>query len=229
MAFGTVYLLGVLLVGTVWGFGLAAITALASAVAFDYCRSWPDGFVLGQLQNWAEAAVRCKLLTWNDLWIGATPQPPGTVMTDLLELFHQLVRFETELWNAVDARLRGEFDLPLSRLEPMQVIARRPACRVNDIAEELSITIGGTSKLVDRIEAAGYCVRRANPDDRRSSIIELTAAGRRVLANAAKAFEEELETRIRSAVSARSLQELYSTIIKLRAANARVDDGQRGA
>ena len=61
MAFGTVYLLGVLLVGTVWGFGLAAITALASAVAFDYCRSWPDGFVLGQLQNWAEAAVRCKL------------------------------------------------------------------------------------------------------------------------------------------------------------------------
>jgi hypothetical protein len=24
-------------------------------------------------------------------------------MTDLLGLFHQLVRFETELWNAVDA------------------------------------------------------------------------------------------------------------------------------
>ncbi|MGB7113064.1 MAG: histidine kinase, partial [Mycobacterium sp.] len=34
MAFGTVYLLGVLLVGMAWGFGLAAITALVSAVAF---------------------------------------------------------------------------------------------------------------------------------------------------------------------------------------------------
>jgi DNA-binding MarR family transcriptional regulator len=151
------------------------------------------------------------------------------VMTDLLDLFHQLVRFETELWNGVDARLRADFDLPLSRLEPMQVIARHPSCRVNDIAEELSITIGGTSKLVDRIEAAGYCVRRANPDDGRSSVIELTAAGRRVLAKAAKAFEDELETRIGSAVSARSLQQLYSTIVKLRAANTSVDAARRSA
>ena len=150
-------------------------------------------------------------------------------MTDLLDLFHQMVRFETELWNAVDARLRADFDLPLSRLEPMQVIARHPSCRVNDIAEELSITIGGTSKLVDRIEAAGYCARRANPDDGRSSVIELTAAGRRVLTKAAKAFEDELENRIGSAVSARSLQQLYSTIVKLRAANTCVDAARRSA
>ena len=57
MAFGTVYLLGVLLVGMAWGFGLAAITALVSAVAFDYCRSWPDGFGVTQLQNWVVIAV----------------------------------------------------------------------------------------------------------------------------------------------------------------------------
>jgi len=150
-------------------------------------------------------------------------------MTDLLDLFHQLVRFETELWNAVDARLRDDFDLPLSRLEPMQVIARHPSCRVNDIAEELSITIGGTSKLVDRIEAAGFCIRRANPDDGRSSVIELTAAGRRVLAKATKVFESELETRIGSAVSERSMQQLHSSIVKLRAANASADGGQRSA
>jgi len=140
-------------------------------------------------------------------------------MTDLLVLFDQLIRFETELWNAVDARLRAEFDLPLSRLEPMQVIARRSSCRVYDIADELSITIGGTSKLVDRIEAAGYCVRRANPDDRRSSIIELTAAGRRVLAKATRVFEEELRTRIGSAVPERSLRQFYATLVKLRSAN----------
>jgi DNA-binding MarR family transcriptional regulator len=150
-------------------------------------------------------------------------------MTDLLDLFHQLIRFETELWDAVDARLRADFELPLTRLEPMQVIARHPSCRVNDIAEELSITIGGTSKLVDRIEAAGYCTRSANPDDGRSSIIELTAAGRRVLAKATKAFEDELETRIGSAVSPRSLQQLYSTVVKLRAANRGVDGAQRSA
>jgi MarR family transcriptional regulator, organic hydroperoxide resistance regulator len=140
-------------------------------------------------------------------------------MTELSELFHQLIRFETELWNAVDARLRTEFDLPLTWFEPMQVIARRSSCRVYDIAEELSITIGGTSKLVDRIEAAGYCARRANPDDRRSSIIELTVAGRRVLAKAAKVFEDELGDRLGSAVPERSLRQFHSTLVKLRVAN----------
>ena len=119
--------------------------------------------------------------------------------------------------------------LPLSRLEPMQVIARRPSCRVYDIAEELSITIGGTSKLVDRIEAAGYCVRRANPEDRRSSIIELTASGRRVLAKATKVFEDELQTRIGSAVPERSLQQLHSTVVKLRAANKSVGEARSSA
>jgi MarR family transcriptional regulator, organic hydroperoxide resistance regulator len=148
-------------------------------------------------------------------------------MTDLLDLFHQLIRFETELWNAVDARLRAELSLPLSRLEPMQVIARRPSCRVYDIAAELSITIGGTSKLVDRIEAAGYCVRRANPDDRRSSIIELTAAGRRVLAKAAGVFEDELQTRIGSAVPERSLEQFYATLVKLRSANIDAQEPSR--
>ena len=57
MAFGTVYLLGVLLVGMAWGFGLASITALVSAVAFDICRSWPDSFGLTQLQNWVVIGV----------------------------------------------------------------------------------------------------------------------------------------------------------------------------
>ena len=55
-AFGTVYLLGVSVVGAAWGFGLAAINALASAVAFDYCRSWPDSG-LSQPQNWVVVGV----------------------------------------------------------------------------------------------------------------------------------------------------------------------------
>ena len=56
-AFGMVYLLGVLLVGAAWGFGSAAITALASAVAFDYCRSWPESVGLAQPQNWVVVGV----------------------------------------------------------------------------------------------------------------------------------------------------------------------------
>ncbi len=142
-------------------------------------------------------------------------------MADLKALFSELIRFETDPWNGVDARLRSEHDLQLTWFEPMQLMAKYPACRVYDIKEDLSITIGGTSKLVDRIEAAGLCHRRANPDDRRSQIIGLTPAGRRLLAKATKTFEDELEARLGSVVTARSLDEFNATLTKLRSANRR--------
>ena len=75
-------------------------------------------------------------------------------MSDLRQVFNDLIRFEIELWNSVDARLKSQFDLPLTHFEPMSVMDRLPKCRVYDIAVELGITTGGTSKLVDRIEAA---------------------------------------------------------------------------
>src|SRR2546429_4954517 len=139
-------------------------------------------------------------------------------MPDLKVLFSDLIRFETDLWNAVDARLRSEYDLPLTWFEPMQVMSKYTTCRVFDIKEELSITGGGGSKLVDRIEAAGLCRRRANPDDRRSQIIELTPAGRRVLAKATKSFEDELDARLGAVVSERALGQLGATLRRLRAA-----------
>jgi len=139
-------------------------------------------------------------------------------MADLRQLFSDIIRFETELWNAVDSRLRDEFDLPLARFEFMLFIAGHPACRVHDIADAMVMTVGGTSKLVDRIEAAGLCRRRPNPDDRRSSLIELTAAGKRLLARASAVFDEELERLLGGAVSERSLQQLAATLVLLRAA-----------
>lgn len=138
-------------------------------------------------------------------------------MTDLPRLFNDLVRFETELWNGVDARLREELDLPLARFEPMQMMARLPACRVHDISNGLSITVGGTSKIVDRIEAAGHCRRKRNPGDRRSSLLVLTPAGKRLLAKATDIFEDELEVRLGTPLSARALQQFGSTLTKLRA------------
>ena len=143
-------------------------------------------------------------------------------MTDLRSLFNDLIRFEIELWNAIDNRLKGEFDLPLTHFEPMSVIDRRPGCRVYDIAGELGITTGGTSKLVDRIEASGYCRRLPNPADRRSSLLELTPEGRRVFAAAGAAFDEELQRWFGAAVPERTLRQFASTLSRLRAAGHRV-------
>jgi DNA-binding MarR family transcriptional regulator len=148
-------------------------------------------------------------------------------MHDLQRLFSELIRFETELWDAIDARLRADYDLPLSRFEPMQIMARRGSCRVYDIAADLSITVGGTSKLVDRIETAGYCCRRSNPDDRRSSLIELTPAGRRLLAEATATFEEELRVRL-GALSPQALEQFAEALTQLRAAGHQINAASAG-
>lgn len=142
-------------------------------------------------------------------------------MSDFRQLFNDLIRFEIELWNAVDARLKSEFGLPLTHFEPMSVIDRLPKCRVYDIASELGITTGGTSKLVDRIEASGYCRRLPNPDDRRSSLLELTPEGRRLFAEAGVAFDDELQRRLGTAVPERTLRQFAATLSRLRAAGHR--------
>ena len=141
---------------------------------------------------------------------------------ELRELFNDLIRFEIELWNAVDARLKGDLGLPLSHFEPMSVVDRLPRCRVYDIATELGITTGGTSKLVDRIEASGYCRRLPNPDDRRSSLLELTPEGERVLAAAGAAFDDELQRWLGSALPERTLRQFAATLARLRTAGHRL-------
>ncbi|WP_328346391.1 MarR family transcriptional regulator [Streptomyces violaceus] len=139
-------------------------------------------------------------------------------MADLKLVFEDLVRFQIELWNVVDARLRAECDLQLTWFEVMRLLAQRSECRVQDMAEEFGITVGGTSKVVDRIEAAGYCRRRANPHDRRSSLVELTPAGRRLVDRATKVFEMELEGRIGSVIPKQDLEKFAATLSALRAA-----------
>jgi signal transduction histidine kinase len=50
-ACGIFYVLGVLVVSTVWGFGLAVTTSLASAIAFAGLCSWPAPFMWAQPDN----------------------------------------------------------------------------------------------------------------------------------------------------------------------------------
>jgi DNA-binding MarR family transcriptional regulator len=137
-------------------------------------------------------------------------------VTDLSSLFTDLVRLETRLYNVVDARLRAEHDLPLGQYEFLRYISDQGSCRVYDLAQEMGITVGATSKAVDRLEAAGRCRRTANPDDRRSSLVTLTPAGRRLLTGATPTFEAELATLFGSALPARSLEQLATTLSTLR-------------
>jgi DNA-binding MarR family transcriptional regulator len=137
---------------------------------------------------------------------------------ELRQVFDDLVRFETVLWADIDARLRKECAIGLGGLNVLLVIERTPLCRVQDIASALAITVGGVSQAVDRAESAGWCARRANPEDRRSSILELTAAGDAVLAGAGAVFDEELQRLLGEPLSATALRQLGSALATVRRA-----------
>jgi len=110
----------------------------------------------------------------------------------LRQVFDDLVRFETDLWNAVDARLRSETGVPLGTFNLLLVVESTDDCRVNDIAEKLAITVGGASQAVDRIEQKGLCKRQQDSADGRSSIVSITALGSRKLGEAGPVFDDEL-------------------------------------
>jgi len=71
---------------------------------------------------------------------------------------------------------------------------------------------------VDRIEASGYCRRLPNPADRRSSLLELTPQGERMLAAAGASFDAELQRRLGAALPERTLRQFGATLSRLRAA-----------
>jgi hypothetical protein len=58
---------------------------------------------------------------------------------DLRQLFNGIVRFERELWDAVYARLKNDFDLPLTHFEPMLILgAAAPERTLRQFAATLS-------------------------------------------------------------------------------------------
>jgi DNA-binding MarR family transcriptional regulator len=137
-------------------------------------------------------------------------------VTDLRQVFDDLVRFETILWGVVDGRLQEECGVSLASLNGMLVIDATPLCRVHDIARAIAITVGGASQAVDRLESAGLCVRRANPSDRRSSIVELTPEGMELLATAAPVFDSELDRLLRTPLPGTALTQLADALSTLR-------------
>jgi MarR family transcriptional regulator, organic hydroperoxide resistance regulator len=141
-------------------------------------------------------------------------------MAELPSLFADLVRLEIELWDAVEARLRADLDVGLATAQTLAVVAAVEDCRVHDIVRGLSITVGGASKTVDRLERHGLVVRRPHPSDRRSSVIALTRAGATTHAKAQQLIASELDARVGGVLSDQALDRLHRSITKLRAALA---------
>ncbi|HEY6962526.1 MAG TPA: MarR family transcriptional regulator [Gaiellaceae bacterium] len=77
-----------------------------------------------------------------------------------------------------------ERELTADGVEPsgygaLSLIGVRDSLRLTELAEELGMPLTTASDVVRRLEARGHVRRRANPDDGRSYLFELTAKGDR--------------------------------------------------
>jgi len=147
-------------------------------------------------------------------------------VTELARVFGDLVRYETRLYNALEKRLRAEHGLTMGQFEFLRFIDGRDDGRVNDLAQDIAITVGATSKAVDRLEAAGWVSRRPNPANRRSSLLALTPAGRRLLDAATPTVEAGLQTWLADPLGARDLDQLAASLARLRQLMADAGAGQ---
>jgi DNA-binding MarR family transcriptional regulator len=141
-------------------------------------------------------------------------------MTDGLgiQLFEDLVRAETRLYNLVDDRVRAAHGASVGQVQMLGIIARTENARVDDIVREVDIRAGTASKAVDRLEAAGWVRRTPNPEDRRSSWLSLTDAGEKLLSAARPTFEAAVQELTGGTLTTAELRGLSAALAKLRTA-----------
>jgi len=134
------------------------------------------------------------------------------------DLFTEIVRVEIELWNGLDVHLLEAAGLSLPQFQALDAIrANVGAARVQDISQRMAITVGATSKVVDRLERDGLAVRSAHPTDRRSSIVALTDRGASALKIADDAAERHLRGELGGVLSDDDAGRLLLDLTALRA------------
>jgi MarR family transcriptional regulator, 2-MHQ and catechol-resistance regulon repressor len=105
----------------------------------------------------------------------------------LITTFGRLLEVQSRLERRLGADLEARCNLPHAWFEVLLRLGRSEDDRLTmgSLAEQISLTTGGVTRLVDRMQAAGYVERLPCPTDRRVSYAALTDAGRAKLDEAA--------------------------------------------
>ena len=123
---------------------------------------------------------------------------------DLVGAWAALLRLHAALVPVIDADLTSATDIPLGWYDVMLELYEAPdrRMRMTELGQAAVLSRSRVSRVVDELERHGYLSRVPNPDDRRSSFAELTAAGRAAFKKAAPIYLAAIRSRLGSAVTA---------------------------
>jgi DNA-binding MarR family transcriptional regulator len=133
-----------------------------------------------------------------------------------LEAWRAVVTSHAAVTERVQRALAAADLPPLSWFEILWAVERSPTGRprMSELAEWLTLSRGGITKLVDRLQEAGYLERISCPQDRRSLQAELTPAGSRMLAEMRGVYEAEVERHL-AALSAEDAAQITAALQKV--------------
>ena len=146
---------------------------------------------------------------------------PTTSVTDdaLITTFGRLVEVQGRLERRLGADLEARCGLPHAWFEVLVRLARSDDGRLTmgALAEQVTLTTGGVTRLIDRMDAAGYVERLPCPTDRRVAYAAVTESGRKKLAEASAIHGANLRE-VFAGFSDRELTVLDRLLDRLRAA-----------
>jgi len=91
----------------------------------------------------------------------------------------------------VASRLRDDFETTLPRFDFLSQLERNPAgLRMTEVSKRMMVTNGNITRIAEQLLAEGLITRAVAPNDRRASIVKLSAAGRRAFGEMARRHEE---------------------------------------
>lgn len=107
-----------------------------------------------------------------------------------VKLWLRLLSCSTQIEHEVRDRLRQRFATTLPRFDFLAQLERHPSgLRMNALSRYLMVTGGNVTGLTDSLVDDGMVERVPDADDRRSMIVRLTPAGRRLFLQMAAAHE----------------------------------------
>jgi DNA-binding MarR family transcriptional regulator len=138
-----------------------------------------------------------------------------------VQLFGLLLETNARLSRSLGLELESTCDLPLAWFDVLLQLRKTPDGRLkmNQIADAIVHSTGGTTRLIDRLEVAGLVERQNCPSDRRAIHVAITDLGNERLDEALSVhlgyLEENIATRL-TKVERAQLAELLTKLNETR-------------
>lgn len=118
----------------------------------------------------------------------------------------------------LDEDLRRQAGMPLATFEILIRLGRSPRCRLPhyELSRQLSLSSGGVTRIVDRLEKAGLVFRERDACDKRIYYVTLAESGRAALDAALPVHVATVERLLVNAVGNEGLAALEAAVRPLR-------------